>query len=307
MCKTIKIAKRHGGFTLVELLVVIAIILAIAALAAAFAPRISDDTNLSRSVDNLEQWLLTAKMRAKRDGLATGIRFIPDPNPNYANMYFQLQYIQQPDSLTGGWINSSGSLVGGQLLSAGQVPAGSGVVTATFQGVDFTLGGLPASQWLVLPGDYLEIRDGGVYAIASATSATTLQLGSSAYDLALNLTSATTNYRIIRQPRSLIGEETLVLPNNFAVDLTATSGSNVVAGSSGYPEILFSPTGAVVGTNAANTITGFLVYDVTMNPYDSNRAGLVAVQTRTGFIGAYNVGPTGNTFSYVQAGRESGL
>jgi hypothetical protein len=44
-----------------------------------------------------------------------------------------------------------------------------------------------------------------------------------------------------------------------------------------------------------------------MNPYDSSRAGLIAVQTRTGFIGAYNVGPTSNLYHYVQTSRESGL
>ena len=65
---------------------------------AAFAPSIADSSNLTRAVDNLQQWLLTAKMRAKRDGLATGIRFIQaqgDP-PGF---FSQVQYIQQPDDL----------------------------------------------------------------------------------------------------------------------------------------------------------------------------------------------------------------
>jgi prepilin-type N-terminal cleavage/methylation domain-containing protein len=395
MCRTIKIAYRRKGFTLVEMLVVIGIILVIAALAAAFAPRITDSTNLSRAVDNLEQWLLTAKMRAKRDGLATGIRFIPDPNNPNSKLYYQIQYIQQPDPLTGGlllqgtWTPPNGSPTGS---NAPPPPPNSASTTFYLNGsmclqspnltplpplppipiqngqvqiynFDPSIGGTPfGSQWLVQPGDVLELRDGGVYTIAGVVTpgpipnqiptttgvppvpVTTLQLGiisggatayysnpvvppmpmyingnqwlptnppmvwASSYEQSLNISSSgTANFRIIRQPRILIGEEPLALPNNYAVDLTATYGSNVQFGTSGYYEILFAPSGAVIGANAANGITGLVVYDTTMTPFDLNRAGLVAVQTRTGFIGAYNVGTAPNFFQFVQLSRESGL
>ncbi|MGH7226137.1 MAG: prepilin-type N-terminal cleavage/methylation domain-containing protein, partial [Gemmataceae bacterium] len=125
MCVTKKIAKQRDAFTLVEMLVVIAVILAISALAAAFAPRVNDNQNLSRAVDNLEQWLLTAKMRAKRDGLATGVRFI-QVQGDLAGTYSQLQYIQQPDSLSG-YPNTK------------TLTALNGLVT--FSGEDFTMGG----------------------------------------------------------------------------------------------------------------------------------------------------------------------
>jgi prepilin-type N-terminal cleavage/methylation domain-containing protein len=298
MYRTKKTAKQHGAFTLVEMLVVIAIILVIAALAAAFAPRVNDNQNLSRAVDNLEQWLLTAKMRAKRDGLATGIRFIPDPNNPTSGIYYQLQYIQQPDALSG--IPNVATLVS----------AGSGAVT--FSGVDFSLGGAVLAQPLVEPGDYLEVRDGGVYYIQAATSATTLQLGGTTYDTSLTITTPTSNYRILRQPRILIGEDPLTLPNNYAVNFatilgTTSAGCNVLPGPSGYPEILFSPTGAVVGTNAGNGKLLISVYDQTMNPFDTNRVGIVAVQCRTGFIGAYSVAPGADPFYFAEIGQESGL
>lgn len=332
MCMTKKIVKRRIAFTLIEMIVVIAIILVIAALAAAFAPRVNDNQNLTRAVDNLEQWLLTAKMRAKRDGLATGIRFVPAVG-DVPLTFSQVQYIQQPDPLSGGWITPTGP-VGGVLQSAA-----TGTVTFVLGSVDFTLGGVPANQWLVQPGDYLEIRDGGVYQILAATGPNTLTLLNAAttgsYDNTLAIAIPTTNYRILRQPRLLIGEEPLALPNNYAVDMRVIPGptpltppgilpntiipgntiipwSNVAIGSSGFYEILFSPSGAIIGPNAGNGMIFLTVYDMTMNPFDINRIGIVGVQCRTGFMGAYGAaagaGLAGyNPFLLAQLGRESGL
>jgi prepilin-type N-terminal cleavage/methylation domain-containing protein len=351
MNTTKKIAVRRDAFTLVEMLVVIAIILALAALAAAFAPRVNDNQKLSRAVDNLEQWLLTAKMRAKRDGLATGLRFIQAPG-DAAGTYSQFQYIQQPEPLTGGF--TSANLLGPNLVSAG-----AGMVT--FANVDFSLGGLPPldtfgrQQWLVQTGDYLEINGGGVYSIwgvvvpAPGQPANQLVLGGSlsqsiyfssawvpplppmtvvnvggltifppaqlwqsAYEQGLTIAEATTNYRILRQPRILIGEEPLALPDNYAANFnvipgTTTLGCNVLPGASGYFDIVFSPTGAVVGTNAGTPILYISVWDTTMELPDYNRVGIVGIQSRSGFIGAYGVAGPVSPLLFVQTARESGL
>ncbi len=313
--------KNRRGFTLVELMVVMAIILAVAALAAAFAPRVTDSTNLTRSVDQLEQWLLTAKMRAKRDGLATGLRFLSAPG-DAAGTFSQFQYIQQPDPLGGGSLSTTqGS--GSVLYSPGPPPvylnggilAGATGGLVTFANVDFALGGgaayIASNQGLVQPGDYLEVRDGGVYLIAAVVPpaasqpANTLKLSGTAYDIALTITTPTTNYRILRQPRLLEGEPVLQMPGNFAVDNNAGFG-NIQAGPSGNIEILFSPSGAVVGTNAGNGKILMMVYDTTQT-YDANKAGIVAVQSRTGFIGAYTVAPGADPFLFAEEGRTSGL
>ncbi len=302
MCVTKKTANRRGAFTLIELVVVIGIILVIAALAAAFAPRVSDSQNLTRAVDNLEQWLLTAKMRPKRDQLATGIRLVQMPG-DAAGTYSQVQYIQQPDALSGGWVSASG-LNGGYIQSAG-----SGAVT--FGNVDFSMGGtLPANQYLVQPGDYLEVRGSGVYFIGTVT-ANALQLASTTgYDASLVVAPpGTTNYRILRQARILIGEAPVNLPNNFAVDTTL--GGSLAAAPNGNLEILFSPSGAVIGANAGSGKVMMIVHDMTItNDPNLDRAGIIAVQTRTGFIGAYSVAPVPpypDLFYFAESGRESGL
>lgn len=371
MYMTKKIAYRRGAFTLIEMLVVIAIILALAALAAAFAPRVSENQRMTRAVDNLEQWLLTAKMRAKRDGLATGLRFIQGPG-DAVGTYSQFQYIQQPEPLVG----SPGA---GTLVSAG-LGSPLGIGTATFSGVDFSIGQLPPldtfgrQQWLVQTGDNLEIFGGGVFSIwgvvyVPGQPATTVVLGGfnpvvpipypppptaipplpyfpnlwvpptpttvvgvnqlgvaalslfppsqlwqSQYEQSLTITTSTTNYRIVRQPRVLLGEQPLALPNNYAANFNSIPGSgsllpgcNVSVGPSGYPEILFSPTGAVIGTNAGNATIVISVWDTTMDLPDPNRVGIVGIQSRSGFIGAYDVSLSGNPYLFVQMARESGM
>jgi hypothetical protein len=287
-------------------------------------------------------------MRAKRDGLATGIRFIPDPNdlnpinPNQSlsGTYSQFQYIQQPDPLSGGTVVfvATGNnppagavlfqpvppignlfLTGGICLSATTNPA-TNLAQVQFGNVDFFGGQTSPTQFLVQSGDYLELRDAGVFLIGQAvggtanpTLGTTLQLAGTQYDLSVTslVSSPTTNYRILRQPRLLIGEPPLTMPTNMVVDMNAIPGtamtSNVVAGPSGFLEILFSPSGAVVGTNAGSGKLLLYVHDSTDLTQDINKAGIVGVQCRTGFIGAYSVAPGADPFFYAEEGRSSGL
>lgn len=317
---------HRRGFTLVEMLVVIAIIIAIAAMAAAFMPRVNDSQRLTRAVDNFQQWLLTAKMRAKRDGLATGIRFVQAPG-DAPGTYSQFQYVQQVDPISGGFTNSLGT-IGGSLLS---VSAVAGMPTAVFGGVDFTIGGTPLpNQWLVQPGDYLEINGGAPYIIGQvplASPTNTLLLGQpnpvnpwvnppipSQYGLKLSITQPTTGFRILRQPRILMGEEPLALPDNYAANFAAIPGSgsslpgcNVPLATNGFYEIVFAPSGSLTASSASAPILCVSIWDTTMEPPDPNRVGIVGVNGRSGFIGAYNVSLSGNPFLFVQNARESGM
>jgi len=95
------------------MLVVMGIILILATLGVAYLPKMSDNQKRTRAVDLVSQWLLTAKERAKRDRLPTGVRLLYDPNN--LTLVSQLQYVQQPDPITGG-----------QLVYYASVPAPAG-------------------------------------------------------------------------------------------------------------------------------------------------------------------------------------
>jgi prepilin-type N-terminal cleavage/methylation domain-containing protein len=340
--------KRRWGLTLIELLVVITIILVLAALAAAFMPRVSDSTNLSNSVDLFSQWLLTAKMRAKRDGLPTGLRFIADSNASNSGKYSQFIYIQQPDVLVGGVCvgvpnpppanaypytnpvtNVTNYYIGG--LCTPPQPANASMLQ--FQGVDFTGGQSIPSDYLVQPGDFLELRDaGGVHPILGLVVNGSGQFLNLSVNQTFALASPTTNYRILRQPRAVLGENALQLPGNMVIDLNQVptppslphppapppntppfNFSTVNPGVSGQIDILFAPSGAVVGSNAGMGKLYFFFHDGTVNPSDPDfpgRSGIVTVQTLTGFIGAFGCGSLSTQQSmntFADQGRGSGL
>lgn len=370
---TKKIVKCRQAFTLIEMLVVIAIILVLAALAAAFMPRVQDSTKLTNGIDQLEQWLLTAKMRAKRDGVASGIRLIQDANSANVGMYTSCQYIQQPDPISGGSLSATGTLPAPSSTNQAQ-PSSNVFLTGSIclqtsnatnyapmflnppspplpplargqvqiYNFDPTLGGLPSpSEWLVQTGDYLKVNDSGLYVIAEVLPpvrytvapyppgipVTTLILGSlvstsyfttqwpqlpqparvyrSQYELSLSIPVPTTNFRIYRQPRPILGENPLQMSGNIAVDGSLSLVQPNVTGTN-Y-DILFSPSGAVVGTNAGHGKIFLYVHDLTQNPVDTDRSGVVAIQTLTGFIGAYNAGPLSDPYLYANEGRISGM
>jgi hypothetical protein len=134
-----------------------------------------------------------------------------------------------------------------------------------------------------------------------------------AYEQSL-VTEPTTNYRIIRQPRILIGEPILTLPNNYAVNFAAIpasgstlAGTNVPPSNTGFYDIVFSPSGQVVGINPGQALLWMSVWDTTMDTPDPNRVGIVGVRRNTGSIGAYSVAPFGDPFAFVRTDRQSGM
>jgi prepilin-type N-terminal cleavage/methylation domain-containing protein len=276
--------RRRRGLTLVELIVVITIILLVAALGAAFMPRVQERQHITRGTDLLSQWLLMAKQRARRDSLVTGLRFQTDPNdPNagsYPNQYTQAVYIQQPPAFTGGTCTS--------------VTANAdGTYTANFLNVDFSNGGMPVNEWLVQAGDFFLLSNPPVNFVLGVPSATSLTLFSGAAS-----TTVTPNYRVIRQPRVLTGEPVLQLPGTVTVDLNVSRPAL-------QTQILFAPNGSVTGQGVGGGKIVFWVKDPTS--VDPSLGGLVAIQTQTGFISTYDIGPLGNEFMLVDAGRDEGF
>lgn len=94
----LKYSVNREGFTLVELLVVMAIIIIFGAMTVAFYPSVSSDNELSRISNQVQGMIVGARQTARRELVATGIRFLPSTNPNICE---QLLLIQKPADIFG--------------------------------------------------------------------------------------------------------------------------------------------------------------------------------------------------------------
>jgi len=344
---------RRAAFTLIELLVVIFIILVIAVLAAAAYPDISASVRAASGADRLQSWLLNAKMRAKRDARPTGVRLVTFNPSGIFTFSSQLMYVQQPDDFA--LMLSPGPPVQWSRCTGLSLPGASPVtatVTGNLKGIQY--GALATEESFdVQPGDYFELYGGGPVRQITPGSAIVYNAGPNTTTLTFNpppfpttpimgastsppvpTTSATgagPNYRIIRQPRPLPGEPLLNFPDGIGIDLTSTgpttaysnppsrtnmkdaNGNNVSA----YFEIIFSPTGAVIGSGSYkfyNDQIFLWVRDLSTLDVSTDkqigRPTIIAIQTRSGFIAAFPVAPTNvsaDPYFYAKNARSSGI
>lgn len=289
---------RRPAWTLVELLVVIVIIIVIAALAAAFMPRMSSQHRVTDAANTVQGWLLQAKIRAKRDQLATGLRLFVEPNT--PGSVTSLQWIQQPEPFTG----SSNFVTVNTTAGPKQVWENLGSLTATPIGngqwnvrqddanIDFTNSN-PADPtgWLVQAGDSFSFNDGPAMLITAAALDQAVTNGVM-YTVKLGTTNAgmqigpTVNWKVFRRPYPLLGEPLLTMPGNCVLDTNLSGaggagfGSVLTASPAGaianMPyraayDILFSPKGQIVGQ------TGLLVLWVRSEDKQFDRSGTVSL------------------------------
>jgi prepilin-type N-terminal cleavage/methylation domain-containing protein len=340
---------RRPAFTLIELLTVIAIIAVLAALTAIFFPNFQDTELVNRGADQLQNWLLSAKMQAKRDGLPTGIRLFPIQNSGTPPFTVStVAYIQQPNPFaqgiyTGADTDPNPSAVPntfGFPRAKFFIPPASPAPQITF--FDGTAGAV------VSPGDYLELFGGGVmrrivripstFTNDSPTFFPPTPMASPPENASLILeqtsapippltppTSSATNYRIILSPREMAGEQQLSLPTNVVVSFETPDNTNPnitplsrnvpnVPTNQGFVDILFSPSGAVVGQG---TGTGQIILWVrdgskSFAPPASldllvGKGTLITIQPRTGFIAAHPVAPGADPYLFTRDGKSSGL
>lgn len=101
--------------------------------------------------------------------------------------------------------------------------------------------------------------------------------------------TGTTNYRIIRGPRILAGEQDLQLPQDVAIDLNLSKLAVAYNPyNPSFVDILFGSTGQVVGGGAATDKIILFVRDVTKTGLQGDLT-LLTVNCRTGLVGAQKV------------------
>jgi prepilin-type N-terminal cleavage/methylation domain-containing protein len=299
---------RRPAFTLMELLVVIGLIVVIAGIGLLTVPLMQSQQKASSNASQLVAWFGDAKAIALRDRRPTGLRFVPDPNnPGFIREVF---LIQTPDDFTGGTVQITNPLTPNIVSVAG---------------ADF-YGGFGQNDVLDHPvqvGDFLELNGGGLLYFIAGVSQTTAppNVVSTLQTLPTRpvaLTSATPNYRVIRQPRRMQGEDSFTFTGNVAIDLSLSQGLPVRTvtvnnatppATESYYEVVFAPSGGVVGkgTVASDKII-LWVRDSTTTKATDHDPALVTVQVRTGFLGTYQVDTVStDPYSYARDPRAGGM
>jgi type II secretory pathway pseudopilin PulG len=308
---------RRPAITLVELLVVIGIMTVLATIGTIAMSHWQEDKRTSGAVEQLSQWLLTAKSRAQSDGRPTGVRFLINNNGGVITAR-EFQYVQEPEDITGDLVPANPA-TDRRLVSITPTPAPPTPPTAsvaTFSNnVDF-IGGAQAgnvADYLVQPGDYLQYQGGGsVHYIGAVLAANVLQLTNP--NVTFNVQGGTANFRIYRAPRPLAGEEKMTLPDGMQVVISRPNSPNPLPDESvglnqrsGWYEIVFSPGGELVG--AANGGGQIIVWveDTEADPGDLNAISLIAIKARTGFISSHPMGPPANPYVFTRDGQSSGI
>ncbi len=310
------------GMTLLELMVVLTVLGVLATLVVVYViPAFQDNKNVVRGSDRVTTALVIAKQRALRDQAPRGIRFLVNAN----NVATQLQYIEQPDPLSGGTLVVSTTKQGSTQIQ--------------FNGVDFIGGALdtgaspPVDEFNVQPGDYFRVN-GANYLIAGPFNSAgnparqQLQLVKN-HGLATDITLNTTPWQIIRQTRPISGEAPINLPQNVAVDIGFVQNlvtANTISASTQIPnrtvtgtgttyfEILFSAAGAVINAQGSSPNIALIARDITVTDppptgfaLDPNYARVLGINPRTGMVAGQVIAPGANPLAYALDGKSSGL
>ena len=324
MCDVRRRPRRRKAFTLIELLVVMVLILAIAALGIGYVVFGQDNQHSLTGANAVTGALLNAKQRARRDGLPTGIRILfgtgKDKNGNpVAAFAGQIELIQQPEDY------NSGQCLG--------PVAGSNNQQLDFSGVDFQGGAkyigeidestVQAGDYFVVAGVPTPHRINTVLLDATNNNAPSIKLDSPVTILPGQA------YNIVRAPRRLPSEDIVQLPPSIVVDDSTVGGvelcqnlprRNLIDMNNPSPgqlvsEIVFAPSGAVVGQGTGADKVLLWVRDPSQATPTSGAPLLVSVQIRTGLISTFPVAPwnggaitpNNDPFAFAKDGRASGI
>lgn len=259
------------AFTLVELLVAIAIIVVLLSITLLFMPK-REVRLASQGADQLQTYIASAKSRALRDNAPRGIRLIGNTSTGYR----EFQYVEVPEPYAPG--------------SALTIPANGNTSSPT----SVTLAGDHTAS--IGNGDMLEITygAGSIHRILSrslVSGNTQLNLASSPPVATQAQLVLSNNYRVIRQPRPLLGETNLLLPDKvFVVPMANAANPSWWLPSQNLPsaygdpntlQIIFSPSGQVM-----NATTGRIVL-VVMDDNNISKPTYLCVYSHTGAVAAH--------------------
>lgn len=282
--------RRRHGMTLIELLVVMAIIAVLMGLTALVLPS-GNSRSLTTAVDQIQGWGLIAKQRAVRDKAPRGLRLIPDPTD--ANKFRELQYVEQPeDFVLAGFGGSTGGVSNSIEIPSKALPGTQNTARLQTSIVPGQIG----------TGDFLVISTNGVDQWFRITGVAN-PAGPVSLTFTPNYTGTprdATFGRIVRNPKPLVGEETLKLPKSIFIDQTRSLNL-------GNRDIVFSPSGELIRPNM-----GMVILWVNYDGGPEDDGALITIQPRTGQISAVPVNRDasvggGDPYHYARDGRSGGL
>jgi prepilin-type N-terminal cleavage/methylation domain-containing protein len=270
------------GMTLVELLVVMSIMVTFAAMTAAFYPSISSDNQIAQASNKIQNLLVGARQKARRDSNVTGVRFFPDTNnPSSAT---QMMLVQKPVDLTG---SSLGANMYQPYLSAPN-PANSQNPDPTVIQFSTQVWGFPTGEDLIMANDILvdSFTNNSTKIIGKGASINQMLINSNFYNPDIKF--ATLNYKIIRQPRIVPGEEAIPMPEGYEIFLGANFSGPKVNPNDSSIDVCFEKTGAVYQIDFAANVY-IWVHKTGSTKYSEDDA-IIGIQRNNGKVAVFPVG-----------------
>lgn len=305
---------KRSGWTLVEILVAILIMTILMGAVLMFLPK-TESRLATQGADQLQTFIASARARAMRDGVPTGVRLISNDSGVTFREYVFVQ-TPEPYAPTLMQMKIAKGATSASFIQLTLVPATGAFNTSGGGNVDMS--------GSVAVGDLMEISStGSVHRVTGFNADNSVQFAAdpvtgiafteavvSAIQLVPVISGAAGNYqangnagfRFIREPRPLMGETPQQLPryvkvNGGSSQFNAFSYSGAVAN---QIDIIFSPSGQVINSTAGRVILWIDDDNTVAQP------SLLCIYARTGGVAAHPVANGADPYAFTKDGLNSG-